>query len=70
MCSAQQFRKIKPSGLNIHDTMCIEGFVEFEQDTLSDRSPRATNQSINARNNLADYFVSDISSVSWQTNYI
>lgn len=50
--------------------MSIEGFIEIKQDTSLDRTPRTTNKSINARNNLADYFVSDIGSVSWQTNYI
>ena len=49
--------------------MSVEGFIEIEQDT-SEPTPRATNQSINARNNLADYFVTDIGSVPWQTNYM
>lgn len=49
--------------------MSVEGFIEIEQDT-SKPIPRATNQSINARNNLADYFVSHIGSVPLQTNYM
>lgn len=56
-------------GVNIQETMSVEGFIEIGQD-VSELTPRATNQSINARNSLADYFVSDNGSVPWQTNYI
>lgn len=49
--------------------MSAEEFIKFEHDT-SEPTLKAINQSINARNNLADYFVSDICSVSWQTNYM
>jgi len=73
-CVLHNFVRSK-DGFNIQDTTSTEGFIEIEQDTLSDCTSRATNQSINElymnyRNNLADYFVLDIGSVSWQTNCI
>jgi hypothetical protein len=42
--------------------MYVEGLIEIEQG-MSEPTPRATNQSINAKNNLDDYFVSGISSM-------
>jgi len=55
-------------GLIFEDMMSVEGLFEIEQN--SSGFPRAPNQLIQARNKLAEYFVSDIGSVPWQANYI
>lgn len=55
-------------GFNIQDALSIKGFIDIEQDTSEPR--RGTNQSIQARNKLADYSVSDAGSLPWQTNYM
>lgn len=65
-CSLHNFVRER-DGFSIQDVMSVEGFIEVRQDT-----PRATrtSQSIQARNRLADYFVSDVGSVPWQMNSI
>lgn len=45
-------------GLNIQVFMSVTGFVEIEQD--SSATTRAPNQYIQTRNNLTDYFCSDV----------
>lgn len=66
-CALHNFVRAR-DGFNIQDAMSIEGFIDIGQDIS--RPTRGTIQSIQARNKLADYFVSDVGSVPWQTNYI
>lgn len=63
-CALHNFIRTR-DGFNVEDVMTIEGLIEIERDFS-----RPPNQSIQIRNKLADYFVSDVGSVPWQTNYI
>lgn len=66
-CSLHNYVRTR-DGFNIQDIMSVTGFIEMEQD--SSETTRAPNQYIRTRNQLADYFVSDIGSVPWKNNYI
>lgn len=66
-CAVHNFVRDR-DGFNIQDAMSIEGLIDITQDTPRPR--RGTNQAIQARNKLADYFVSDVGSVPWQTKYM
>lgn len=66
-CSLHNFTRTR-DGFNIQDAMSITGFIETEHDS-SERT-RAPTQFVQTRNELADYFMSDIGSVPWQNNYI
>lgn len=57
-CAVHNFVKTR-DGFSIEDSMSINGFVEMERD-ISAGPSRPTNQSIQTRNMLADYFVSDV----------
>lgn len=65
-CALHNFIRTR-DGFNIEDVMTIDGLIDIERD-LS-RHSRPPNQSITIRNKVADYFVSDVGSVPWQTNY-
>lgn len=67
-CALHNFVRTR-DGFSIEDSLSINGFVEMERN-ISAGPLRPTNQSIQTRNKLADYFVSDVGSVPWQTNYI
>ena len=62
-CALHNFVRSR-DGFNIQDALSEQGFVEMGLDTS-----RASHQSTQARNKLADYFISDVGSVPWQTNY-
>lgn len=63
-CALHNFVRTR-DGFNVEDVITIDGLVEIERN-LS----RPPNQSIQIRNKLADYFMSVVGSVPWQTNYI
>lgn len=65
-CSLHNYVRVR-DGINIQDVMSVTGFVDAEQDR---GTTSTTNQYIQTRNKLADYFVSDVGSVHWQNNYI
>ena len=62
-CALHNFVRSR-DGFNIQDALSVQGFNEMGQDTS-----RASLQSTQARNKLADYFISNVGSVPWQTNY-
>ena len=62
-CALHNFVRSR-DGFNIQDALSVQGFIEMGKDTS-----RASLQSTQARNKLADYFISDVGSVPWQTNY-
>ena len=62
-CAFHNFVRSR-DGFNIQDALSVQGFIEMGKDTS-----RASLQSTQARNKLADYFISDVGSVPWQTNY-
>ncbi|CAL1299096.1 unnamed protein product [Larinioides sclopetarius] len=66
-CSLHNFVRDR-DGFSIQDAMSIEELIDISQDNLC--ISRGTKQSIRARNNLTDYFVSDAGRVPWQMNYI
>ena len=65
-CALHNFVRSR-DGFNIQDALSVQRFIEMGQDTSG--PSRASLQSTQARNKLADYFISDVGSVPWQTNY-
>eukprot|EP00102_Acyrthosiphon_pisum_P018038 XP_008189665.1 PREDICTED: uncharacterized protein LOC100572615 [Acyrthosiphon pisum] len=68
-CALHNFVRAR-DGFKLVDTMYIEGSIGQQDFQQHPRPSRAPNQFIQARNQLADYFVSNNGSVPWQTNYI
>lgn len=67
-CALHNFVRDR-DGFKIQDAISVEGFIDIVKDRS--RPMRATNnQSIQVRNKLADYFVSNVGSVPWQTKYM
>lgn len=65
-CSLHNFVRVR-DGINIHEALSVEGIIDIVQRNHTQRGP---NQAIQARNELADYFVSEVGSVPWQNKYI
>lgn len=68
-CALHNFVRAR-DGFRLEDTLYIKGSIGQQGFQEHPRPSRAPNQFIQARNQLADYFVSINGSVPWQTNYI
>lgn len=65
-CALHNFVRDR-DGFDLQDILSVPGFIDVTDTIGSSRPPT---QYTEARNKLADYFVSDVGSVSWQANFI
>lgn len=66
-CALHNFVRTR-DGFSVEDALVIDGLVDIGRDISGNSRP--TNHSIQTRNKLADYFLSDAGSLPWQTNFI